>query len=240
MSSETSTDKVRLKPDPTQEGERGVHGQGSPHGVRLQADHGLQPWQFFVLAALGCATAVTFIARGQGISSVVLLGILMGTAALVGLATLRAVRPLVSAEEDRTAMIGHRTRVALEREKMLALRSIKELEFDRAMGKLSDADWNEMSGRLRARAGRLMRQLDAGAGYRQQIERDLAKRLATDAPKTDARLKPSRSIDAGIEAETDDERSATASAERVCGACETANDEDARFCKSCGQPFAGR
>jgi hypothetical protein len=112
----------------------------------------LQPWQFFVLAALGCATAVTFITRGQGVTSVVLLAVLMATAALIGLATLRTVRPLVSAEDDRTAMVGHRTRVALEREKMLALRSIKELEFDRAMGKLSDADWKEMSGRLRARA----------------------------------------------------------------------------------------
>ena len=75
-------------------------------------------------------------------------------------------------------MVGERTRVALEREKLLTLRSIKELEFDRAMGKLSDADWQEMSGRLRARAAGLMKQLDAGAGYREQIERDLAKRLA--------------------------------------------------------------
>ena len=33
----------------------------------------LQPWQFFVLAALGCATAVTF-ARGEGVTVVVLLG----------------------------------------------------------------------------------------------------------------------------------------------------------------------
>ena len=71
-------------------------------------------------------------------------------------------------------MVGQRTRASLEREKMLALRAIKELEFDRAMGKLSEADWNEMSGRLRARAARLIRQLDAGANYREQIERDLA------------------------------------------------------------------
>jgi hypothetical protein len=176
-----------------------------------EKDQGLQPWQFFVLGALGCATAVTFIARGQGISSVILLSILMGTAALVGLGTLRALRPLVSADDDRTQMIGQRTRAALEREKMLALRSIKELEFDRAMGKLSDADWQEMSGRLRARAARLMRQLDAGAGYRERIERDLAKRLEKTP---DAQPK--------------------ASAERVCAACDTANDPDARFCKSCG------
>jgi hypothetical protein len=194
-------------------------------------DQGLQPWQFFVLGALGCATAVTFIARGQGVSSIILLSILMGTAALVGLGALRALRPLVSADDDRTPMIGQRTRAALEREKMLALRSIKELEFDRAMGKLSDADWQEMSSRLRARAARLMRQLDAGAGYRERIERDLAKRLEKTE---DARLKPSRSSEQDAPASAGDEWSAKASAERVCVACETANDADARFCKACG------
>ena len=58
MNSETSTDVVRPKPDQS-----------------------LQPWQFFVLAALGCATAVTFMARGQGPTAVILLGVLMGTGA---------------------------------------------------------------------------------------------------------------------------------------------------------------
>ena len=51
-------------------------------------------------------------------------------------------------------MIGQRTRAALEREKMLSLRAIKELEFDKAMGKVSDDDFREMSGPLRSRAPR--------------------------------------------------------------------------------------
>ena len=183
--------------------------------VRLapeRADESLTPWQFFVLAALVCATAVTVVVRGQGITVVVLLTIIMATVALVGIAALRAIRPLVSPEEDRTAMVGERTRVALEREKLLTLRSIKELEFDRAMGKLSDADWQEMSGRLRARAAGLMKQLDAGAGYREQIERDLAKRLAEPTPP------------------------ATVSAARghFCTECGTKNESDAKFCKNCG------
>jgi hypothetical protein len=199
MSSEISTNKVRSKPD-------------APEG----ADAGLQPWQFFVLAALGCATAVTFMARGQGPTAVILLGVLMGTAALVGYAALRALRPLVLPEEDRTVMVGQRTRVALEREKLLTLRSIKELEFDRAMGRLSDEDWKEMSGRLRSRVARLMRQLDAGAGYRDQIEKDLAKRIG-EKPEAPA-----------------------VSAANVCASCQTTNDTDAKFCKGCGQPLAVR
>jgi hypothetical protein len=190
MSSETSTETVRLKTE------------------RDPRDNSLQPWQFFVLAALGCATAALFASRGQGVTAVGLLTVLMGGTALVGLGVLRALRPLVSPDDDSTSMIGQRTRVALEREKMLALRSIKELEFDRAMGKLSDSDWREMSGRLRARASRLMRQLDAGSGYREQIERDLAKRLGASA--------------------------APAVATRACPSCQVENDPDARFCKACG------
>jgi len=192
----------------------------------------LQPWQFFVLAALGCATAATFMARGRGITAVIMMSVLMAGAAMIGMAALRALRPLVSPDDDRIPMLGQRSRAALERDKLLALRAIKELEFDRAMGKLSDEDFKEMSGRLRAKAARLMRQLDAGAGYRGQIERDLAKKMS------DARLKPSRSNEHATEDRSalaePERRSEKALAERICASCNVANDDDARFCKSCG------
>jgi hypothetical protein len=194
MSSETSTKDQR----PTND-------QGRDHG---RGDQGLQPWQFFVLAGLGCATAVAYLAAGRGVRSIVLLTALMATAALVGMAALRTLRPLVSADDDRGATIGHRTRAALEREKALTLRSIKELEFDRAMGKLSESDWQEMSTRLRARAAGLMRRLDAGSDYRSQIEAEIAKRL---------------------------EARGGASAAPTCAKCATQNDPDARFCKNCGE-----
>jgi pyruvate/2-oxoacid:ferredoxin oxidoreductase beta subunit len=172
-----------------------------------QSPEGLQAWQFFVLAGLACATVATFMARGQSIASIVLVTVLMAATTIVGIAVLRTVRPLVFGDEDRTAMVGQRTRVALEREKALVLRSIKELEFDKAMGKLSESDFQEMSGRLRARATRLMRQLDAGGGYRAQVEQDLAKRLGEGpAPQ----------------------------AASFCSTCGTARDADAKFCKQCG------
>jgi hypothetical protein len=173
-------------------------------------DQSLQPWQFFVLAALACATALTFLVRGQGLTAVILLPVLMGAAALVGLASLRTVRPLVAEEEDRTVMIGERTRAALEREKMLALRSLKELEFDRAMGKLTEEDYREMSAPLRVRAARLIRQLDGGGGYRTRIEQELAKRLGPSAVAAEAKT------------------------EQTCAGCATLNDMDAKFCKGCG------
>lgn len=195
MSSETSTEH-RLRPE-------------------APAQPGMQPWQFFVLAGLGCATAVTFLIRGQGVTAVLLLSLLMATTTLVGIAALRALRPLVSEHDDRSAVIGERTRAALEQEKANTLRTIKELEFDRAMGKMSEEDFNEMSVRLRARAGRLIKQLDAGTGYRSKIEADVLKRLAA----------------AG-------EPKASAHAQRACPKCSTSNDTDARFCKNCGERLA--
>jgi hypothetical protein len=181
------------------------------------ASSALQPWQFFVLAALICATVLTWIVRGQGVTTVILVTLLMAGVAIVAVATLRMVRPLVSPSEDRTPVVGEWTRAALEREKQLTLRTIKELEFDRSMGKVSEDDYREMAGRLRARAARLIQQLDAGAGYRSKIERDLAKRLgsaATDAPPATA--------------------PAAVAAGRACAECSTVNDTDAKFCKSCG------
>src|SRR5258705_12482169 len=103
MSSETSTDPVRLKPDTTSDPTYRANVPSNSRSVRLQpdssnsrsgplqADSSLQPWQFFVLAALGCATAVTFLVRSQGVTAVILLSLIMGATALVGLAALRAV-----------------------------------------------------------------------------------------------------------------------------------------------------
>ena len=138
----------------------------------------LQPWQFFTLAGLAGATAVVFVSRDAGPAGAILLSLTVGAAAFVGVAAWRTFGPLGGADiEDRAEVLGGRTRAALDREKTLVLRAIKDLEFDRAMGKVSEKDFAEMSARLRARATGLIRQLDRGAGYRDQIERELARRV---------------------------------------------------------------
>jgi hypothetical protein len=141
----------------------------------------------------------------------VAVGVAIATVAWAAAAAARTVAPLVTPDVgEQTEMVAGRTRAALEREKMLVLRSIKEVEFDRAMGKISDADFHEMAGRLRARAAGLLRQLDADStGYRALIERELATRVG---------LAPAPSVPAA----------------GTCAACGTPNDADARFCKSCG------
>ena len=141
-----------------------------------------EPWQLFTLAGLIGATIAVFMARGESPAAVIMISLTIFAAAAVGIAALRTFLPLTQKSATfGPRLLGGRTRAALEREKTLVLRSIKELEFDRAMGKVSEKDFADMGGRLRARATRLMRQLDAGAGYRSEIEKEITKRIG-DAP----------------------------------------------------------
>ncbi|HET9193228.1 MAG TPA: hypothetical protein VFO21_10130 [Vicinamibacterales bacterium] len=181
----------------------------------------LQPWQLFTLAGLIGATVVVFLSRGQTPAAIILLSLAIFAAAYVGVTALRTVLPLAGTlRDDGAEAIGDRTRAALEREKTLVLRSIKELEFDRGMGKVSEKDFAEMSARLRARAARLMRQLDAGSLYREQIEKEIAKRLEKTV---------SSDVGRTLSGPPGAARSTTA-----CASCAAVNDPDAKFCKNCG------
>src|SRR5688572_29358718 len=134
--------------------------QAAPE-VAADADPGLRPWQFFVLAGMLSATAVVIVATGQSPAAIILLSLTVLSASLVALGTYRALSPLATRDAiEAPPMLGGRTRAALEREKTLVLRSIKDLEFDFAMKKMSQSDYEELSARLRARAVGLMRQLD--------------------------------------------------------------------------------
>ena len=96
------------------------------------------------------ATATVIVATGQSPANIIILSLTVVSVSFVGLGAYRMLSPLVSTEVETPMTIGGRTRIALEREKTLVLRSIKELEFDFAMGKIAKADFDEMSGRLRA------------------------------------------------------------------------------------------
>ena len=184
----------------------------------------LQPWQFFTLAGLVGATIVVFLSEGQSPAGIILLSLIIFGAAGVAIAAWRMFSPLAGANEPVGPQIfGGRTRAALEREKTLVLRSIKDLEFDHAMGKVSDKDFAEMSARLRARAAGLIRQLDAGTSYRQAIEAEIEKRVG---PRPAA--PPTPETDRAPEVKTDEKRT------KLCLSCCTPNDPDARFCKGCG------
>jgi len=139
-------------------------------------------WHFFVLLSLLAATVAVLMTRRNTPENLILISLTIGAAGAAAAALYRTLAPLASAEHEVTAQpLSETLRADLEREKALVLRSIKELEFDRAMGKVSAQDFDEMAGRLRARALGLMTQLDQGTGYRSLIERELRERV-TEVP----------------------------------------------------------
>jgi hypothetical protein len=194
----------------------------------------LEPWQLFTLAGLIGATIVVFVSTGQTPAGIILLSLTIFTAAVVGVAALRTLSPLIGSDDPIGApVLGGHTRAVLEREKTLVLRSIKELEFDHAMGKVSDKDFAEMSARLRSRAAGLIRQLDAGSAYRDEIERDIAKRVGRALSGSPGG--PAAPHRAGVRGgDPAPARPTEVSATRTCEGCRTENDLDAKFCKNCG------
>ena len=194
-----------------------------PQELQEPQEPWLQPWQFFLLGGMLAATATVIVATGQSPANIIILSLTVVSVSFVGLGAYRVLLPLVSKEVEAPVTIGGRTRVAMEREKTLVLRSIKELEFDYAMGKVAKADFDEMYGRLRARAVGLMKQLDAGGGYKEQIAKEIERRLEGDGL--------SHRLDDGDETAT---AKAIALQTGECSQCGTLNDEDAKFCKNCG------
>lgn len=212
MSSATSIrrmGKVRLKREPPPR----------PATIRTDgpaADAGFRPWHFFVLASLMAATAAVIMSRQSTPEHLILISLTIGTAGLAAAGFYRMLAPLATDDPlVYSEPLTERTRAALEREKTLTLRSIKELEFDRAMGKVSEKDFEEMAGRLRSRALTLMKELDEGrSDYRTLIERELNARLSRQGSGAHRRTAAAR-----------------------CSACGSNNDVDAAFCKRCGTPI---
>jgi hypothetical protein len=116
---------------------------------------------------------------------------------------------------------GSRWTRELEREKQLVLKAIKEIEFDFQMRKIAEPDYRDMVERYRARAMRLISELDAGSDYRALIERELKMRLELPLPV--------ESTTAAAAAPT-----AATAVTPTCPTCQTSNDNDAQFCKKCG------
>lgn len=121
---------------------------------------GFHAWHFYLLLGMAAATVAVWRARDTQPAALLLLS---AGAIAIGLVAI-AVHYTVLGFQGRSTLdgeaLGERARQMLDQEKARVLRSIKELEFDRAMGKVSEADFTEIDGRLRARALALMAQLE--------------------------------------------------------------------------------
>ncbi len=222
------------------------------------------------VVVIGIAAAVGY-ARGLGLA----LLILAGGALLLAIAM---VWQSVQSLSDESAMTLEEALAlgapsAEEERKRAVLRALKDLEYERSVGKVSDEDYARLSAHYRAEAKRLLQLLEEEqVPARERAEKALARRLEREAiapPKKKAKLEaPPPEPEAEAEEEeaaeaaspTSDEPAASAETEadeaeagedeagedeaeeaetaaaasKTCEACETVNDADARFCKSCG------
>ncbi len=126
--------------------------------------------------------------------------------------------PLFEATSGSTALrASGRRRLALHERKEQLYASIKELEFDHSVGKLSDDDYQRQRTVLEDQAVGILRELDQLNGYPAseqriaRIERDIAEmRSRKDLP---------------------------AAAAFFCTACGAPGAESHRFCSQCGAPL---
>ena len=139
-----------------------------------------------------------------------------------------AVRPLFQLEQ-----VPARAEAAIDPniENLLSAReatyaAIKDLEADYAMGKLSDADYQNLRAKYEGKALTILQQLDVA-----QVSGQLAHRVA---PTSGTCAQCGTPIGAGAKFC----RRCGASLEPVCALCGTPVAADARFCRQCGAPIA--
>jgi len=106
---------------------------------------------------------------------VVASGALLGTIALLW-ASVQSLTGESSITLEEALSLGAPS--AEEEQKRAVLRALKDLEFERGVGKISEEDYAELSARYRAEARRLILAVDEGhAKERAEVERQLAIRL---------------------------------------------------------------
>ena len=177
-------------------------------------ESGFQLWHVYLILSMSGAIWAVIVSRHTHPAALLLISAAVVAAGLVGLALNYALAGFLGGKDrEEPPPVSARTREALLQEKALVLRSIKELEFDHAMGKVSEEDFADVGGRLRERAMVLIEDIDRArdAGDRRQASSGKAHRTGKGQGAAS---------------------SATALA--VCSSCGTTTDTDARFCKNCG------
>lgn len=207
-----------------------------------------------VIVGLAVVSALVGRAYGPAPTVVFLL------AAVATAFTLYVVVRMITALRDDTLEVTGRTedeeRNALEHEKLLILRGIKELEADLATGKTDRADYHQLRRTAEARAIEIIRQLKASdERWRRHAERLVQDRLGAEALRPIAE-EVEKEAEEG-KTEPDPPEGSAARARRsalpalfdltptvfeeregrlVCAHCDAENEADGRFCMSCGRP----
>lgn len=155
---------------------------------------------------MGPATAILVLAAG------LLLGVIAILWGSIRILSGDAPLPADLAELDLRAEGGD---PLLARKKML-LRALKDLENERAIGKLEADDYEPIAARYRAELKGVLTKIDEALAPNRALAEEAARKYLEKAAKKDA---------SGEEALVDERV--------VCPKCDAKNEADAKFCKEC-------
>ncbi len=186
------------------------------------------------LAIVGVALAVAFAITakfGLGAALILLAG---GALILFIWLAFRAVQSVTEPEESSLLFDVAMTPAAAR--KAAALKALRDLETERGIGNLSDDDYRELELRYREEAKQAMRDVDAErAALRERAEALAARAVEREIDEAEDKA-PGEEAPTG----TTETPAATPVSRRAretkteCTECQTKNDPDAKFCKSCG------
>ena len=176
-----------------------------------------------VAVAVGCTIFLVAGGAHAGAPFVFVVGAALALCAVLYLLARSAMSVMIEPQADEVRVATGRRRKELEREKQLLLKALKELAFDHEMHKISDVDYQEIAALYRARATRVMRQLDENDAADQKIAAaDAARPTSPAARPAQAPARP------GVRRD---------SPPAACAKCGTANEPDADFCNRCASPL---
>lgn len=175
---------------------------------------------------LVAATAVGFLA-GVGMALLTILtGVLLGAILLVW-HSLRTLAGDADVDADLELATTHAP-TDLSEKKSRALRALKDLEQEHALGKIDDVDYAALDADYRAQAKEVIREMDDElAPFREKAEALVRDHLEKHPVKVEK-----EPVEEEDDVDDDDDDVIE------CPKCETENDPDAAFCKKCGEKLA--
>jgi len=205
----------------------------------------------FAPLGLVAAVVVAAVTRGLGVALLVL------AAGLLLLAIAALWQSVQSLGDDGDLSLDEALALAApsaeEEKKRSVLRALKDLEYERSVGKVSEEDYATLSAQYRDEARRLLQELNKSElPARKRVEELVARRLEREAHEASKKGKPpapapepeedsdepeaeEAAQEAEAQAEDADEESSPTGERATCTECGTKNEADARFCKQCGE-----
>lgn len=148
---------------------------------------------------------------------------------LLGLFIAAVVHPILTRKQAwQRATGGRRQLLELTERKEQLYASIKEMEFDHSLGKISRSDYDMVRAGLESEALEVLHRLDTiGAGNLDAQDADLDARIQSDV----AALRHSAG-DGSVSVAAEEP-----AAHRFCHSCGKPRTSEHRFCPHCGQSF---